>query len=281
MCKIKIINEISAEPMFKDCAKVFSGYAKEKNVEFKCGNNGLILKENSSLQREEWKATINGGTVEFFASSQKGMHNALAKVLEGLEVREDGVYADFSITSEVPDMPYRGLSVDLARQKHSADFIIKYIDLCYKCRATHLQLHFSDNESFTLPMKAYPKLSTEGRTYTYEEIENIRTYAKVRGIELVPEVDVPGHTREFCQKYPELFGTLDVLPASEDVFEAVRTIFKEVAEMFPESPWIHIGGDEAAINKWAECEKTQKYMKENNIKDIHEMYGEYIALLLR
>ena len=279
MNKTIINNEILAEAAYQGCAKVFTEYAIEKGIDFIKGTCGLLLKHDDSLAYEEWRVVLGDLSATVYASSEKGMHNALAKILEGLNVTDGKLYADFTVTSETPDMPYRGLMVDLARQKHGVEYILRYIDLCYKHRATHLQLHFTDNESFTLPMKAFPLLSTEGSTYTYEEIDLICSYAKARGIKLVPEVDMPGHTRQFCGKYPELFGTLEILPAEQKVFDALKTIFEEVAAMFPDSEWIHIGGDEADVDKWVQCEKTQEYMKQHHITDVHEMYAEYISIV--
>jgi len=268
---------IKYDKVFEIPALTFKEYAEKNGIAFEEGDGGIYLKQDINLGEEESKAERKNGGFEISASTEKGMHIALAKLLSKIKKTADGIETeDFEGVN--PDMHYRGLCVDLARQIHPAEYIYKYIDTCYLNCATHLQLHFTDDESFTLPMKAFPKLSTEGKTYTYEEIQGICEYAESRGIILIPEVDLPGHTMQFCKKYPELFGTLNILPADEEVFDAIKVIFGEVCDMFKNSPWIHIGGDEAKIDNWNECEKTRAYMKKNGIKDVHEMYGEYIRI---
>jgi hypothetical protein len=153
------------------------------------------------------------------------MHNGLADLLARLERDGDSLSADEACLTEKPDCAWRGLMVDLARQRHPLPYVLSYVDLCWKNRASHLQLHFTDSPSFTLPIEAYPKLPTEGRAYTREEIGILTEYAAARGITLVPEVDVPGHSDPFFRSYPELFGTTGVLPASAEAFDALRGQF--------------------------------------------------------
>ena len=277
-CSVKPV--YSADPRFAGCAEVFSGYAKEAlGVGWTEGEGGVVLAADGTCGPEEYRLRIAAEGVRIAAGTEKGMHNGLADLLSRLEEDGGALSAEEADLSDAPDCSYRGLMVDLARQWHPLPYILSYIDLCWKNRASHLQLHFTDSQSFTLPVKSYPRLSTEGRTYTREEIGVMAEYARARGITLVPEVDVPGHTAPFFDKYPELFGNTGVLPACPEVFDALRVIFGEVAEMFPHSPWIHIGGDEASIGAWENCPRTQAYMKENGIADIHEMYAEYIRVL--
>ena len=270
----------TAAARFAGCAQVFADYAEEAlGTAFGAGEGGLCLTEDLSLPAEGYRLTVDEAGVTLAASEEKGMHNGLADLLARLTAAGEGLTLPEGETVEAPDCSYRGLMVDLARQWHPLPYILQYIDLCWKNRATHLQLHFTDSQSFTLPIAAYPKLSTEGRTYSREDIAVMNAYARKRGIILVPEVDVPGHTTQFFVKYPEIFGETGVLPACEKVFDTLRTIFAEVTEMFPDSPWIHLGGDEAAIGGWENCTRTKDYMAENGIENIHEMYAEYIRIV--
>lgn len=265
---------------FAGCAVVFADYAGEAfGVDWTAGEGGLNLIFDETLPREGYRMEAGESGVTIAASAAKGMHNGLADLLGKLEKSGDSLFVSAGSVTEAPDCSYRGLMVDLARQWHPLPYILEYIDLCWKNRASHLQLHFTDSQSFTLPISAYPNLSTEGRTYTREEIGVMVEYAGARGIKLVPEVDVPGHTAQFFKKYPEVFGNTGVLPACEEVFDALRTIFREVTEMFPDSEWIHLGGDEADIGAWEKCDRTKAYMKEHGIGNIHEMYAEYIRIV--
>ena len=278
--RIVLAPEYQAESLFADCATVFTAYAEKKlGIGWTEGDNGISMTLDQSLSEEGYHLTITPDGVLIRASAKKGMHNALSDLLSRLEACDGSPTAQLADVTDRPDCPYRGLMVDLARQWHPLPYLLDYVDLCWKNRASHLQLHFTDSQSFTLPMKAYPALSTEGRFYTREEIAKLTEYADKRGITLVPEVDIPGHTWQFFEKYPEIFGKGGVLPACDEVFSAIRQIFTEVAEMFPHSPWIHIGGDEADIGAWKSCERTLTYMREHGIADIHEMYAEYIRIV--
>ena len=265
---------------FTGCAVVFADYAGEAfGIDWTAGEGGLTLILDETLPPEGYRMEAGEDGVTIAASAAKGMHNGLADLFGKLEKCGDSLCVPAVSVTEAPDCSYRGLMVDLARQWHPLPYILEYIDLCWKNRASHLQLHFTDSQSFTLPIASYPNLSTEGRTYTREEIGVMVEYANARGIKLVPEVDVPGHTTQFFKKYPEVFGNTGVLPACEEVFDALRTIFREVVEMFPDSEWIHLGGDEADIGAWEKCDRTKAYMKEHGIENIHEMYAEYIRIV--
>ena len=280
---------ISADAEFFVAAETFCEYAAKKGITILSGKGGITVKKDCSLKKEGFCIEVTEKGAEILASDIKGAHGALSVLAEQIEKADGGFCAEQMIIKEEPDMFYRGLSVDLARQWHSPEYIIKYIDLCYYNRATHLQLHFTDDQSFTLPIESFPNLSTEGRTYKKEDIAKFVEYAESRGIILVPEVDIPGHTEQFCRKYPELFGTLsteqntgnaeflfNILPADDEVFSALDKIFGEVVAMFPNSPYIHIGGDEAAVGCWEKCARTKEYMAKNGIENIKEMYAEFI-----
>lgn len=265
-------------PGWLDPVSVFTAYAKEKTgVSFTAGTDGIRLHMDPALPAEGYHI-LTGEGVDLCASTAVGMHHGLAALLQDLSVTDGKLTLPAMDVTTSPACAYRGLMVDLARQKHPLPYVLRYIDLCWQNRASHLQLHFTDDQSFTLPLDCYPNLGTEGRTYTKEEIRTINDYAAKRGVILVPEVDIPGHTRQFFEKYPEVFGTAGVLPACDAVFDALRSIFAEVKAMFPRSPWIHIGGDEAAIGNWENCPRTQEYMQEHHITDLEEMYAEYIRI---
>ena len=268
------------DPVFDGCASVFADYAEKAfGIPWKKGEGGVSMVADGSLSNEEYAIVSDEKGTVLSASTEKGMHNALADLLSCI-VKEGGTLSVPLITARhAPDCPYRGLMIDLARQWHPIGYLLEYVDLCWKNRASHIQLHFTDSQSFTLPICSYPELSTEGRTYTKEEIGLLVRYAKERGITLVPEVDIPGHTAQFFIKNPELFGNTGVLPACDEVFGALRSIFREVADMFPYSPYIHIGGDEADIGAWEKCGRTKEYMSRHGIADIHEMYAEYIRIV--
>lgn len=275
-----LVPQICGDAIFSDAISVFTEYAKiDFDVTFSTGDAGIRIVRDATLAEESCRMELTESGIDIWAATAKGANHALAILLSLITTDNGKMQIPVSSITDEPDCPYRGLMVDLARQYHPFKYLLKYVDLCYRNRASHLQLHFTEFQSFTLTLDCYPELRTEGRAYTKEEIKFLNEYAAKRGIELVPEIDIPGHSSQFMIKYPEIFGDNDVLPACDEVFDALKKIFAEVHEMFPNSQMIHIGGDEANIASWEKCERTQQYMKKHGIKDVHEMYAEYVRIV--
>jgi hexosaminidase len=136
-----------------------------------------------------------------------------------------------------------------------------------------------------------------GKSYSFQEIAQINDYAKSRGIVIIPEFEAPGHAASLNRAYPELFGNTiestsatlitengDVITddsiicaGSDKAMSALRIMVNEICELFPEAPYIHIGGDEANINAWNYCTDCKKYMQEHDLANVKEMYCEFIG----
>ncbi len=200
--------------------------------------------------------------IRLYASDLTGMNNAFATLLQ-LE-DEDGQIEAVKI-EDSPDCEYRGLMIDLARIWHPFEYLLKYVDLCRFYKFSYLHLHFTDTQSYTLPCDTFPLLPTPDRHYTKKQIKELNEYAEARGIKVMPEIDVPGHCDPFLKAYPELFGHNGIIGFHKEVFEAFDKIIAELCEMFPYSDRIHIGGDEADIKQWLNCEKCREYAKECGI----------------
>ena len=175
-----------------------------------------------------------------------------------------------------PRYPFRGLMLDPARNFLPAEDVKFFIDQMVRYKFNVLQLHLTDDQGWRMKIKTHPGLTTNGSFYTQDELKEIIHYAAQRNIEVVPELDIPGHVAALLAAYPSLActhrqnepilvgKTLDVMlcAANERVYQLYKDIIKEVAEVFP-SPRIHLGGDEAVIDKnWIGCERCQAMMKE-------------------
>ena len=274
--KIEIQPNIIVEEKFKKAQSAFLDYAARKGLSFLNGEGGISLKEKA-LKEEEFILEIGESGVEVYAATEKGAHNAFATILQKMEVEGGKIMMPEGSYSENPDCEFRCIMVDVGRNWHPFEYLLKYVDLCYENKAKYVQIHFAENESVTLHFECLPNLATDGRCYSKAQIAMLNEYAKDRGIIIIPEVDLPGHTQHFCDKHPEIFGTLGVLPASDEVFAVLKKLYEELFEMFPDSPLVHIGGDEAAIDRWENCEKTKAYMQKMGYKDFDETYAEYIA----
>ena len=202
-----------------------------------------------------------GNVITLSAADESGMHHALATLLQlSATAGEDGFNAVETV--DFADYPYRGLMIDTARIFHPQENLLSYIDLCWMYKLSHLHIHFTDDQSYTLPSDIYPKLSTPGRCYTKEDISALCAYAESRGVTIMPEIDVPGHCRSFSHAYPEVFCSSDtkhIIAFVPRVFAAFEALLGELAELFPDSDRIHIGGDEADIAAWLKSEECRDY----------------------
>jgi len=184
---------------------------------------------------------------------------------------------------DYPNYNYRSVMLDLARAWHSPETIKTIIDLCRWYKINYLHLHLTDDSAFTFPSDEYPNLATEGHSYTKKELIHLNQYAYDRGVVLIPEFDVPGHSSQFVKKMPELFGIekVDNNPytinmGKEEVYEALNILIEEVSAIFTYSPFIHIGGDEAFFDGMEDDPAIISYMKKHELPNMHELFLHFL-----
>ncbi|MGN6439775.1 MAG: beta-N-acetylhexosaminidase [Agriterribacter sp.] len=224
-----------------------------------------------------------------------------------------------SIT-DYPRFGWRGLMLDVSRHFFSKAFVKQYIDEMARYKFNVLHFHLTDDQGWRIEIKAFPKLTevgawrvprtgrwwtyeppkpnepaTYGGFYTQDDIREIVQYAKERNVEIVPEIDVPGHSLAAIAAYPYLSATgylykvnpgskfynIDdntLNPADERVYEFLDKVFDEVASLFPH-PYIHIGGDECTKMFWRRSAEVQEFMKKQGIKTEHELQSYFIKRL--
>lgn len=272
--------------------KIFDGC-----VHFTLSEGGVVLRLDETLKAGTYVLDSCGETVVLTAADDEGMLYAIATLLNIVVLEDEKPTICRVHIEDAPDKEFRALMLDLAREWHPAHQVLHFIDVCFMMKIRYLHLHFIDNQRYTLPSHAYPDITKFNRSYTFEDIENFRAYANARGIVLIPEFEVPGHAAAMVKAYPEVFAlhlqgsadgatfvteegvtvtAKDVICAGSEVCnEALRVMIREVCEMFPETPYIHIGGDEANIKAWNYCSECVKYMKEHNIADVYELYSEF------
>ncbi len=259
-------------------------------------DGGITLCFDAALSKDSYVIdTANGCNV--YASAPEGLCYAFATLLQLAEAAEQGIKLPRLRIEDRPDKPYRSLMADLARCWHPFWQVLQFVDVCFLYKINYLHLHFADDQRYTLPSKAFPLLNDPGESYTKEQIAHLNDYAAARGVKLVPEIECPGHAAILNAHYPEVFGIRQdsegealftelgvkvdsrslINAGSKVAFEGVKTLFAEVCELFPNSEYIHIGGDEAAIKLWYTCADTRAYMEEKGISDVYELYSEYVG----
>lgn len=240
----------------------------------------ITIDKDCAIPAEAYKLEVGKKEIIIRASDNVGVNHAFATILQIMETDGISILIPAVTIEDKPDSEYRGMLVDLGRNWHPFDYLLTYVDMCYFYKVSVLHLHFTENESYTLPSELYPNLSTKDRSYTKEQIHELVEYANARGVQLMPEIDVPGHCKSFGEGYGELFGTKGVICQHADSMEAMRNLFRELCDMFPYSKYIHIGGDEVyAMEEWTKCPQCCEYAKSVDIDSDMEDKGRLADLL--
>lgn len=227
--------------------------------------------------------------------------------------------------ADYPRFAWRGLMFDVARHFFTKQEVKDFIDDMVKYKYNLLHLHLTDDQGWRIEIKTLPKLTevgawrvektgtfgtftppadneprTYGGFYTHDDIKELVKYAADRFVNILPEVDVPGHSMSVVAAYPELSctpgtyrvnsgekfmqwgdGTFSALidntlcPANEKVYETLDKVFTEVAQLFP-FEYIHMGGDECAKNFWEKSDAIKQLMQKENLKDMHEVQSYFV-----
>lgn len=233
-----------------------------------------------------------GEQIVLTASHNTGMNYAFATLLQLMEQTDAGVTVPCCEIVDQPDNQWRGLMLDLARCYHEIDYLYAVADMCWLYKISRYQLHLTDDQGVRFPFATVPE-AVSAEHYTREQLDELIAYCRDRGVVLVPEIDAPGHFRAFNAACPDLFGTAPkssgtettaqsdtvsgIMRAQESTFAVLEKMFREVAECFVDSPWIHLGGDEADIAQWEDCAVSTAYREAHGLKDVHELYGHCVA----
>ena len=242
----------------------------------------LVLTVDEELAADEYTLLVADG-VRLSGGAYEAVAMGLTTLLQSIS--PEGTLPRMRITDR-PDYDYRSLMLDVARSYYSPENIKTAIDLCRWYKLNYLQLHLTDDGAFTFPSAAFPELTTKGHSYTLEELAELNEYAHLRGVTIVPEIDVPGHSGAIVKALPELFGIGEpannpytISMGREDTYAALETLIGEVAAAFPHSPYIHIGGDEAFFAGMDDDPATVAYMREHDLPDVHELFRHFLIRL--
>ncbi|MBL1212063.1 MAG: family 20 glycosylhydrolase [Ignavibacteriae bacterium] len=246
--------------------------------------------ESYSLKISENKISLKGKT-DF------GVMRGLETLLQLFSADESGYYFPTLEIKDEPRFPWRGLMIDVSRHFMPMNIIKRNIDGMAAVKMNVLHLHLSDDQGFRVECKSLPKLhrlASEGNYFTHEEIKDLIEFAENRGIRIVPEFDIPGHSTSWLTAYPELasapgpyelekkWGIFDPTfdPTNEETYKFFEKFFGEMAALFKDE-YMHIGGDENEGRHWDANSNIQKFMKENGFKDNHELQSYFNKGILK
>ena len=260
---------------------------KFSSQEFRTENKesiALSFVSNNSLGKEAYLLNIKEDSIIIEASEHFGFVRAAASLLQLIDGSNE---LPIGIISDGPEYDYRGLMLDCSRSWYSIATLKQIIDLCFWYKIKYLHLHLTDDLLFTFQSIAFPKLASK-QSYSPNELKALNEYAYQRGCILIPEIDMPSHSSPFVAKYPEIFGinsgkqnywTINM--GKTEAYDAIQLLLKEVAEAFPHSPYIHLGGDEVNYYGMDNDPDIKAYMKKQDLKDFDELYHHFIVKVTR
>jgi hexosaminidase len=244
----------------------------------------IHLSIDAGLKEETYRVQVQPKSIIIQGGSYAAVSMGWVSVLQSAVIEKRRLKLPEMNINDYPDMEYRGLMLDLARNFHSHYVVKQAVDICRWYKIRYLHLHLSDNQSYVFPSAKFPKLLKEGRYYTPEQIQEIAAYAGERGITLIPEIEGPGHSSALRNAYPEIFGQNDykcIDISSEKVLEAMKILTEEVINAFPSSPYFHIGADETNLNTLKTLPHVVEKIKEKGYNDVHDLYLDYLCEMHR
>ncbi len=274
----------------------------------------LTLQTNAPIIQDGYQLNINANGIQILSSNERGIFYGLQTLAQLIAGAKDNALPFVEIKDE-PRYKYRGLMLDVGRHFFPMEFIKSYIDVMAAYKLNYFHWHLTEDQGWRIEIKKYPKLASiaSGREgtllnhlkdkehlydnvpykgyYTQEEVKEIVRYADSKYITVIPEIELPGHSLAALSAYPE-FGCGDnpgpykaemkwgvfedvYCAGKESTFTFLQDVLDEVLVLFP-SVYIHIGGDESPKARWKVCKHCQKRIKDNQLKDEHELQSYFV-----
>eukprot|EP00403_Amphidinium_massartii_P023579 CAMPEP_0178390748 /NCGR_PEP_ID=MMETSP0689_2-20121128/10806_1 /TAXON_ID=160604 /ORGANISM="Amphidinium massartii, Strain CS-259" /LENGTH=617 /DNA_ID=CAMNT_0020011267 /DNA_START=81 /DNA_END=1934 /DNA_ORIENTATION=+ len=295
----KLFTNSMSIPLLLDAQGPFEGNSMKLHLHLRASSAAAPVPTDE--EHEEYKLVVTADGAEIEAESEHGLFNGLLTLRQLCTQLESG--DAWSVPAvEIQDRPaseWRGVMLDVARHFHTAAEVMDLLTLMALFKLNRFHWHLSDDQGWRFPVDSWPNLADFGQwrdaalsdkdandkgdvtperyggMYTKEEIRDVVNYAKALFIEVIPEIDFPGHVQAAIASYPELgnsdidgwrppavanlFGQLNfTLSPSSDSFAFIKDVIDEEAKQFP-SKYIHIGGDEVSTVQWQASMRARQY----------------------
>ncbi|MFO7933623.1 MAG: family 20 glycosylhydrolase [Bacteroidales bacterium] len=245
---------------------------------------------------EAYDIRIKKNSITITAKSETGILYGLESLLQlAREDKGSWVLPEMKLKDE-PRYPWRGLMIDACRHWIPKEVILRNLDAMAAVKMNVLHWHLTEYQGFRVESRVFPELhrmGSNGDFYTQEDIREVIGYAADRGIRVIPEFDLPGHSTSWFAGYPELasapgpyvpdtvFGVLDPVmdPTKEPVYRFLDRFFEEMAGLFPDQ-YVHIGGDEVKPLHWQNNPDIREFMESRSVEDYHALQA-YFNVRLR
>ena len=232
---------------------------------------------------ESYSLDVTPSGAHLHSATVVGAMRGLETLLQLIQSDATGYFVPSISIRDTPRFRWRGLLIDCGRHFMPVDVLKRTLDGMASVKLNVFHWHLSEDQGFRMESKAFPKLAglgSDGLFYTQEQAREIVTYAHDRGIRVVPEFDMPGHSSSWFVGYPDLasgpgpfhiereFGVFDPVmdPTRESTYKFLDTFIGEMAAVFPDH-FLHIGGDENNGVEWNANPRIQHFMREHKLKD--------------
>ncbi|WP_462318011.1 glycoside hydrolase family 20 protein [Marinilabilia sp.] len=307
--KSRIVNRESGNVMMQRNAEFLAGYIEENaGIELtvksgKKSKGSILLKLGLQHENSEaYKIEVSNNSLVVTGASEAGVFYGIQTLRKAIPVKPVSEIDFPAVTiKDEPRFSYRGMMLDVGRHMFPVDEVKTFIDMLALHNINNFHWHLTEDQGWRIEIKAYPKLTEVGSQrketvigrnsgrydgkpyggfYTQKEIREIVDYAAKRYINVIPEIDMPGHMMGALASYPEMgctggpyevrtkWGIADevLCVGNDQTLEFVKNVLNEVMDLFP-SEFIHIGGDECPKTRWEECPKCQARIKDLGLKD--------------
>ncbi len=280
----------------------------------------LRIDTTASQNPEGYRLVVSKAGARIAAPTSAGLFYGTRTFLQLVEKTSKGWTARCADITDAPRFGWRGLMLDEARHFMGKDYLIHLLDTMAAHKMNRLHWHLTDDQGWRIEIKAYPKLTSVGAWrgegtkmpmakwdkdreghpgnaryggfHTQADIREIVAHAKKLHIQIIPEIDVPGHASAITTAYPETLPISDgdagkgvhglrgnvISVVREENYTMLETIFGEIADLFP-APYIHVGGDEVNVNAWKASPEHRAFMKEHGMKNAHQLQNHFMLRL--
>ena len=269
----------------------------------------LLIDESLDVNDEGYTLDVTPDAVTVKAKTPQGLFYGMQTFMQLLpaEIESPAVAnmnwsAPCVTVKDEPRFPYRGMMLDPCRHFIPVENVKKYIDVLAMFKINNLHWHLTDDQGWRIEIKQYPELTQVGAQriegegtqygpyfYTQDEVKDIVAYAAERFVNVIPEIELPGHGLAAIAAYPELsctqqpitprviWGVEDVVfcAGREETFQFLENVFNEVVPLFP-GEYFHIGGDECPKSSWEKCPLCQKRIRQEGLKNEHELQSYFV-----
>lgn len=206
----------------------------------------IVVKRASFDSAERYTIETKADSMLVRAASPRGVARAAATILQLAQLQDGNAAWPAGRIDDDAGLSFRCFMVDMGRNPHSPKVLRQVVDACWFYKVSYLQLHLTDDQLFSWPSRAFPKLLDARAGWTWQSFVELEAYSQARGVTIIPEIDVPGHSTIMRQRYPEVFGRQPTdLATSPEAQRGMEQLLDELLMVFAATAFVHVGGDEA------------------------------------